>query len=320
MALILLFLASFPRFVSFVHYTLSDMMHLALQSLFVVFFIFFLRERKYLYLLLSTLMLGVAILCRATLLGAFPFVLSFLVVDLYFSNKNRGDGKLSFKPKLFLPPLIFIFVFSSVLGPQYYRNYKDGYGLRLSSNIWRNIEFALRAGVPGQKLGTYLTWREASDNYKSSSPNPVEREVLAQKRVMEYLRTNSLGEIFSRQVYKLQRIFINGDSSELSFAFSGKRWGELTNFLKQLVSYDFVFCKWLTILSALGFFLAPWKNSTWNFTRVIIAYYAIAAFFFCVNSRVVMHNMIPMLAIFASIALQVCLLWIRRLLSLSLSK
>jgi hypothetical protein len=298
-------LACLPRVAFHVHSMWSETLHMALESMAFAFILAYFATRRTGWLAIAGVAFGYAMFARTTLNGFVPVTCALL-----FWHGLRGGSQpraLRRAAAAAVPVLVFVILLTATVGPQLAANVHDGKGLRLSANVWRNLEWGFRSRVPGEQSG--LTWPEHKRLYQSSASerpllhatHAINLELHAKRRSLEFLDSRPWYWHAKRQVPKAVDRLWNGESM-LFRAVTEGFWRARAATLAPVLPFDRAMWRVLCLIGVVGCVVLGVRGWSYALHATFACYYAIA---FCaapVSARVAIQ-VAPTLCLFAVVLL-----------------
>lgn len=245
------------------------------------FFLLYVRKSRVRHLIGSSFLLTYAAFAKGVVGYYFYILLAILIV----LNRKRV-----FSRNTIIALMVFMLPYFGCITVQKISNYSR-YGVYgLTTNIWVNFEAGL---IPEEKIQNdgYL---HVYDRYFRISDDPVERERLSKKRVVEYLKNTPAADIAMHQISNYLRLL---NSNSITRDIGQKRWMGPTRVL-QTAGIIAIFLSWFLFVFGIAGVVISFKK---NWPSVILAgflvYYLTALFVIGFNIRFFVQA-IPFLAIF----------------------
>ena len=283
-------LVALPRVVFHAHALWSEPLHLVFEVGFLAAACAMLAGRSRAWLVLAGLFLGFALLTRATLLYFVPVVACMVAV--------RGQRGLKGRHRWITAAAhvgLLLGGLGLVVAPQYAKNYHDGWGLRLSTNIWQNVEYGIRRRTKGDSPGLGMRWSEAKRLYVGADGSKLrgrelllQRELLARKRTLEFVESVPVSTLFMRQWRKPWTMLLEGNE-ELHFAVREQHWGADTARIAPWAIADKSYWQLLVVLGLLALPFCAFRSYGWGLVALFVGYYMAAFTVVSINARMALQ-------------------------------
>ncbi len=292
-------LGVFPWFGFYVHTLWAELLHAALVGVTFLGVFVHLSSRRRWPLVPAGLALGVALLAKGTMNPFLPVLAGVLFGSEWLRTRGRPTaarlGRALVAPALLLASMLIVVV------PQLLANQRDGHGLRIAGNRWKNLEMGIvleprerqSDDERAERAHLHQLYMEAGETYE-------EREAFAEERTLAFVRERGFASVAVQQARKLALLLF--DTPSFFERALDERWGDAApGWLRALRLPGRALWTVLLLAGGTGAVCFFRRSPAFLVLALFTAYFAAAALVIPYKLRFLMP-LVPVLALLAAAA------------------